>query len=280
MQAIGKLLEFKDAKEFEDAVTEGLKTIVASWDDVSMKVSGGEVSSVVRFKLCNKLGKVIGVFVFDLFIGVGLNGYRIAGKTFTGRMDVAMKGLGVKIGRADNRKKEGYTLVAILTAFADIGAYCSGALHAKIASTVVGGWKFKADNSKYPPHLYFNGSHTLVICEEDTEEEKGEMSRAVLAFQGCYISSRALAGTKAAPTAEKIKAARAKQLGFLMQSGRVWPKGDKEATWKKLGTSLAKVKAQLILVGKSVPKDVSGWPTAAGDFIDSIGGLCDWVKAV
>jgi len=279
MSDIGKLTAI-GTQDFSALITEALKGVLKRFqdDDVNWKVAGGEASKIVRFKLIAKAGEgQILRYVVDVCCLVAFNGYRIAGKNFTGPAQIAIAALGIKIGGVNNRRKPGYTLVACLAAFPDVCAEFCVLAKDHIGSRPVGGWRFAPNENQFPHALFFNGTHSLAIYEDDQENDKAAIATAILAHQGCYISSRALAGTKKAPDADKIKGGRKKQYDFIVASGNIWPKEDKEKVMTRLKTTHKAMHDKLVAIGKACG-DFTAWPTDAATYMDSIGKHVGWIK--
>lgn len=263
---------------YEALVKVALSNIAARFadDDVNFKVAGGESSRIVRAKIIHTVSEAkIVEAVIDLCTVVAVNGYRVVGKNLGPAGTLAMVMLGVKIGGKNKNKNErGYTMVATLAAFPDICAeFC---FHAKthLAARVVGGYKFTG--SKFPPELYLNGTHALVIDDKDDQANKRLIGLAILAHQGCYISSRALAGSKGPPEAPKIKSARKKQLDFILTSGNAWPSDQKDKVFTRTSGDRNNIKNVLIGIGKQLPQDIDLWATDAKTFMDSFAGILGW----
>jgi hypothetical protein len=270
-----KLLQLTDSLVYDTVMSAEFSKVEATYDDNSLRVTAGDISAVVRFKTSNSLKGTIAMNLCQFVIMVLQNGYRIVGKTHSSRGSATIQALDLKIGGQANRKNKGYTVVAMLTAFPDVAGEICVKLQERIKAQSVGGYKFTG--SEFPTHLYLNGSHTLVIDEEDAPDVKDFIATAYLAHTGCYISTRAKAGSKTAPNAEKIKAARIQAHKFIKASGNTWSKANKEEVYTRWKIPRADTKAKLIAIGKALGK-YEDWPTDATTFLDAAGTTVGWVK--
>lgn len=237
---VAKLFEFSGS-DLKTLLDEELKIIPESGKlaaDDKYSFNPGALPPVTRGRLEARFGNMKDFLQsICMFIGlVIMNGYRIAGKveSFSTTARILIGPLNLSIGTKGRKiDRTTVTVVGCISACPDIAALLCRRWSKDITSRSVGGWKWDPASSGclLLAEMYLNGTNSIFFSDTDDDLTKKNFCKLILIHQGCYIASRAAAGTKTAPSNDKIIGGRRKQMEFLLKGFNTWTQAEKEKTW-------------------------------------------------